>query len=441
MEATAPVDDSARIDSLDVLRGVAILGILLLNVTGFGLPMGYADPTVSGGATGPDLWAWITTSVFFEGTMRGLFTLLFGAGVVLFTSRAERVNPTIAADLHVRRMLWLVAFGLVNSHVLLWSGDILFEYGLVGLVLYAFRKAQPKTLFVIAAVCFAILVGRGVLEARDAAQLRADASLATAVQASGAALTAEQQQTVDDWQERLAEMKPPPAELRKDVEAMRGGFASAWAKVTDDILWWRTEFFYRYGFLENLGTMLIGVALFALGALQGRWSTRRYALLALGGYGLGLTINVLETAAIVRSGFDPIVVNWVGVGTYELGRVPTTLGHVGLVMLVWRSGAFAGACRRLAAVGRMAFTNYLTQSMICTLLFTGVGLGLYGQLRRHELYYVVAAIWIAQLAWSPWWLARFRYGPFEWAWRCLTYRERQPFRKGVPAPVQAAPLL
>jgi uncharacterized protein len=434
MDATTPVGESARIDALDVLRGVAVLGILLLNIVGFGLPHAYVDPTVSGGATGANLWTWITTSVFFEGTMRGLFTLLFGAGVVLFTTRAEQANPTLAADLHARRMLWLIAFGFVNSHLLLWTGDILFEYGLVGLFLYAFRKARPRTLLVIAALCFAVLTARGVADSRDLQQLRADAASVTALQASGATLNKEQQARVDGWQERLASLKPAPEKLQEDVDAMLGGFWSAWRHVTGNIQWWRTVFMYEYGFLESFATMLIGIALFGMGALQGRWSTRRYALLAAVGYGLGLTVNVLETTAILRSGFDAVLVAGLQTSTYELGRLPTTLGHLGLVLLLWRRGAFAGAFRRLAAVGRMAFTNYLTQSLICTVLFTGVGFGLYGRLERHELYYVVAGIWIVQLLWSPWWLARFRYGPLEWLWRCLTYREWQPFRRHAPAP-------
>ncbi len=442
MDVTAPVGESGRIDALDVLRGVAVLGILLMNIVGFGLPLAYVDPTVHGGATGANLWTWIATSVFFEGTMRGLFTLLFGAGVLLFTTRAEQANPTLAADLHVRRMLWLIAFGFVNSHVLLWSGDILFEYGLVGLFLYAFRKAKPRTLLVIAACGFAVLVARGMLDARELQHARADATVATAAQAAGATLTTDQQASLDAWQERLEELKPSPEKIQADLDAMRGGFWSAWAQVTETIQWWRTVFMYEYAFLESFSTMLIGIALFGLGALQGRWSTRRYALLALAGYGLGLTINVLETAAIVRSDFDPVLVGGLQLATYELGRLPTTLGHVGLVLLLWRSSArvppLAAAFRRLAAVGRMAFTNYLTQSVICTLLFTGVGFGLYGHLERHELYYVVAGIWIVQLLWSPWWLARFRYGPLEWLWRSLTYRERQPFRRGSMPPVERA---
>lgn len=432
-----PVDDAARIDSLDALRGVAVLGILVMNVVGFGLPGAYFDPSVAGGDTGADLATWATSTVLLEGTMRGLFTLLFGAGVVLFTTRAEQADPAGAADLHVRRMLWLVAFGFVNSHVLLWSGDILYEYGIVGLVLYAFRKARPRTLVAIALVVFAFLIGRGVLDVRDPEDLQAQAAAATALQAGGATLTPEQQQHVEDWKEKLEELHPPEAKLREQIDAMRGTYPAAWAFVTEHIKFFRTIFFYDYGFLEDFASMLLGIALFATGALQGRWSARRYALLALLGYASGLAPRVLGALVVYRADFEPITMQWVFTAAYEIGRVPLTLGHLGLVLLLWRTGLVAGAMRTLAAVGRMAFTNYLAQSLICTFLFTGVGLGLFGQLRRHELYYVVLAIWIAQLAWSPWWLARFRYGPLEWLWRSLTYRRWQPLRRAARAEAAA----
>lgn len=418
---------AGRIDSLDVLRGIAILGILLMNIIGFGLPDAYENPANYGGHTGADFAAWLTTTMLFEGTMRGLFTLLFGAGVVLFTSRLERQGVPNVADLHVRRMLWLVAFGFFNSHVLLWHGDILFEYGVVGLVIYAFRKAQPRTLFTIAAACLLLISVRGLFEVRAVEAERAAALAPDAAQ-----------EDIDTWKETLESLQPTPEELEEHVATIRGSWPGIFETVTGDIRWWRTSFFYKYGFLEDFATMLIGVGLFSLGALQGRWPRRRYAWLALGGYGIGLGVNALETLAVLRSGFDPVTVQWTWLATYELGRVPVTLGHVGLVMLVWQSGFVPAAMRRLAAVGRMALTNYLTQSMICTFLFTGMGLGWFGQLARHELYYVVAAVWALQLLWSPLWLARFQYGPAEWLWRSLTYGQRQPLRGAAGSAARTA---
>lgn len=426
-----PTDEGARLDSLDALRGMAVLGILLINILGFGLPGGAAvDPTVHGGDTGADLAAWAITAVFVDGTMRGLFTLLFGAGVVLFCARVAQAAPARVAGLHVRRMLWLVAFGFVNSHLLLWEGDILFDYGVIGLVLLALRAAPPRPLVVAAVVLLGFATARGALDAQGLGALRADADAARALLAGGVLPGAAQQEAIDVWDEALAALDPPPQEARAQIEAMRSGFAGAWDEVTSRVWHRRTTLFSQFGFVEDLAMMLLGIALLASGALQGRWSARQYAQLALAGYALGLAVKAGGALAMYRSSFDPLVTAWVTGALYEPGRVPMTLGHLGLAMLLWKGGLATAAMRRLAAVGRMAFTNYLAQSALCMLVFTGVGLGAFGALRRHELYYVVAGIWVLQLAWSPWWLARFRHGPLEWLWRSLTYGRRQPLRRG-----------
>lgn len=427
----APTSRDTRIDSLDVLRGVAILGILLMNVIDFGLPEAYDNPTTYGGATGADLWSWVTNTMLFEGTLRGLFTLLFGAGVVLFTRRLEKAQVPEAADLHVRRMLWLIVFGFVNSHLLLWLGDILWEYGVVGLVLYAFRKTPARTLLLLSAAILVAISLRGVGDVLELQAQRTAATAALAVKAAGGTLGKAQREAIDTWSERLQELKPDAEHLRKEIDGMRGAWPAVFTTVTDHTFYLRTSYFYRYGFAEDFATMLLGIALFALGALQGQWTQRRYALLTAAGYALGLAVNSVETLAVVHSGFDVITLQWTLSASYELGRIPMTLGHLGLIMLVWKSGVFPAAMRRFAAVGRMALTNYLTQSLMCTLLFSGLGFGLYARLARHQLYYVVFAIWVVQLVWSPLWLARFQYGPAEWAWRSLTYGRLQGLRRAA----------
>ena len=428
MPAT-PTSRDTRIDSLDVLRGVAILGILLMNIIDFGLPEAYDNPTTYGGSTGADLWSWITNTMLFEGTLRGLFTLLFGAGVVLFTRRLEKAQVTEAADLHVRRMLWLIVFGVVNSHVFLWLGDILWEYGVVGLMLYAFRKTAVRTLLVLSAAILIAISIRGVFDVLALQSQRHAADVALAVKAAGGVLSKTQQEAVDTWSTSLQDLKPDAERLSQEIAGMRGSWPAVFRTVTDHTFYLRTTYFYRYGFAEDFATMLLGIALFALGALQGQWTLRRYALLTVVGYALGLLVNTLETTAVIRSGFDVITLQWTLSASYELGRVPMTLGHLGLIMLIWKSGVFPATLRRLASVGRMALTNYLTQSLMCTFIFSGLGFGLYARLSRHELYYVVGAIWVVQLIWSPLWLARFQYGPAEWAWRSLTYGRLQELRR------------
>ena len=174
--------------------------------------------------------------------------------------------------------------------------------------------------------------------------------------------------------------------------------------------------------------MLLGMALFKLGVLTGAVSSRVYLRMMIVGYALGLAVNAFETTRLERAGFtvQALIESYL---TYDLGRAPMTLGHIGLIGLLCRAPALAAAMRTLAAVGQMALTNYLSQSLICLFVFTGAGLACSANCERHELYYVVAAIWIVQLVWSPLWLAHFRFGPAEWLWRSLTYWRRQPMRR------------
>ncbi|MGB5384109.1 MAG: DUF418 domain-containing protein, partial [Lutimonas sp.] len=154
-----PIKSSSRINSLDVIRGIALLGILLMNINGMGLPFSYSDPTISGGgATGLNLQVWIVNNMLFEGTMRGLFTFLFGAGAILLTSRLEKNGAGITtADIYYRRILWLLLFGIINVYILLWHGDILYPYAIFGLMLFPFRNAKVKTLFLVGGLL--ILIG------------------------------------------------------------------------------------------------------------------------------------------------------------------------------------------------------------------------------------------------------------------------------------------
>ena len=150
--AAAPVAESERLQSLDTLRGEALFGILLMNITGFGMPYAYGDPTNFGGATGANLWAWITTNMVFEGTQRELFSLLFGAGFIALATRRESAGSADAADLHYRRMMLMVVFGMIHSYLLLGTSEILFLYGMIGMFLYPLRKLAPRVLCTVAAI-------------------------------------------------------------------------------------------------------------------------------------------------------------------------------------------------------------------------------------------------------------------------------------------------
>lgn len=428
----APTKREERIGMLDTMRGIAVLGILIMNVTGFGLPVAYDDPTNWGGHEGLNLTVWRIAALFFEGTMRGMFTLLFGAGALLFLQRHTARSPDLRpADLYFRRTMWLIVFGLLNGYVLLWPGDILFYYGVVGLLLFVFRNVSARKLIVAAAVIMILQTAVAATEWYGYREASVAAEAAQDVKAAGNALTAEQEKAVESFAAINDEFKPSRADLEKTVATVRRSYLSALSVFAPETWHLETGFFFQHGLLESLGMMLFGMALFKLGVLTGAACARAYAMLMLAGYAIGLSVNLFETGNLVSGGFSTqaLIASYL---TYDLGRIPTTLGHIGLIGLLYRMPALSAVMRNLAAVGQMALTNYLSQSVICMFLFTGAGLALYGQLERHELYYVVAAIWILQLICSPLWLRRFRFGPAEWLWRSLTYWQKQPMRHAVP---------
>jgi uncharacterized protein len=436
----APTPPSDRIFALDTIRGFAVLGILLMNILAFGLPSpGYMTPTaLVGGNEGLNLWAWITQMFYFEGTMRGLFTVLFGAGVILYTSRLERAGLGLdMAHYYFRRNIWLAIFGLFNAWVLLWAGDILFYYGLAALFLFVFSRLPVRALLLWSALFMSIQPMVGVKDYFAFTDAQKQAPALIAMEKAKTPMSDAQQGTLELYRDELRNTQPDPEEIATRIEQMRGSYATAAARAHRSVWYTETYFFARQGLWECLGMMLLGMALFSSGALTLGWSSRAYWTMLIAGYGIGLGVNTWEIQYVLANNFAPAAAMVPWTLTYDLGRIPTTLGHVALAMLIVRSGMFRSVLERFAATGRMALTNYLAQSVICLILFTGLGFGWYGQLQRYQLYYVVFAIWAVQLAWSPWWLARFQFGPMEWLWRSLTRWQLQPMRKGAGAGVPA----
>jgi uncharacterized protein len=423
MTTTQPVREADRIESLDVLRGVALLGILLLNVLGFGLASsGYFDPTAAAGAHPTlNLAVWATVDVLFEGAMRCLFSMLFGAGVVLFTQGAG-TSPGKPGTVHYRRQFWLLVFGLVDALVFLWTGDILTVYALAGALLYLCRNASGGRLLA-AGVAFVVLLsavnavqgyGMGLAQAEAAALGRgdvgADAELAAA------------------WHDFEADYTGGAGE-DEELAARRDSYVSAFrwtASVAPDYFLFVVPVVL---FWDALAMMLIGMGLYRLGVLDASRSTRFYTWLGASGFALGLACNLWEVNRAFATDFDPLATFPYFQPTYHAGRLGMALGWLALTMLVCRAALFPGIRARLAAVGRMALTNYLMHSLLGLLVFTGAGFALVGTLERWALYVFVVAVWCLQLALSPWWLARYRFGPAEWLWRKLTYGRQPKLRR------------
>ena len=424
-----PTGNHNRINSVDVIRGVALCGILLMNITGFGLPHAYLDPTVSGGATGSNLAVWWTNGMFFEGTMRGMFTMLFGAGIILFTGRStESINGVSVTDAYFRRILWLFLFGIVHCYILLWHGEILYTYAVVGMFAFTFRHWKPRRLIICAIV---LLLFATAWNVSDYFNEKNAFDLARATQQKkeqGKTLTKKEESAITSWESIVAEKKPSAEKLNEEIEAYHQGYFSILMHKVPINQYMETTFLYRIAFFETLAMMLLGMAFLKNGILKGEKSNRHYFLLAAVGYSVGLGVNYWETSYMLAQQFHIIAQDLTDI-TYQLGRVFTTLGHVAVIMLFIRSGVLRFLQHALGAIGQMAFTNYIMQTMICNTIFLGFGFSLYGMLERHELYYIVASVWLFQLIVSSIWLHYFRFGPLEWMWRSLTYWQKQPFRK------------
>lgn len=395
-----PVTTSDRIQSLDVLRGFALLGILLLNILGFGLhTAGYFNPLIAVGETATgralNLGVWAAASVLFEGAMRCLFSLLFGAGVVLFTT--GRVG---AGWLHYKRTFWLLVFGVFDVYVLLWYGDILIVYALSGAILYFLRNRSPGTLLVIGTMLIVLI---GVISGGMVYGLE-EARTAGAV----------------GWTDFEDQFSPSSDAHAAELAARRESYVSAFIWNAHHM---REMFVVVFPLLtlDALAMMILGMAFFKTGVLDATRPLRWYAGLAVAGFGVGLLTNLWELRHAVAADFDALATMPMVLPTYQIGRLGMALGYLGIVMMVCRLGALPAARRALAAVGQMALTNYLMHSVICVALFTGIGFALVGELERWQLYPIVIAIWAFQLWFSPWWLERHRYGPVEWLWRALTY--------------------
>lgn len=423
-----PVQVDNRIQSLDVVRAIALFGILLMNITAFGLPAAYNDPTNAGGAEGLNRWAWITTNMFFEGTQRGLFTLLFGAGVILMTASLEAYGKPNATDVYFRRNLWLIVFGLVHGFLLLWTGEILYFYGITALFVYGFRHAQTSTLLGIAIGGVLFTAAWNGLDTYNGLKKHREYVAADSLKTAGDSLTAEQEGAIAAWEGMVKEFKPDSAKLQKEIDAKQGSYWDVLSFQAGYLTRWQSWGMYRY-FFDFFSMMLLGMVVFRAGFFSGRVPHRTYWTMILLGYGVGLTVNYVETMHLLRENWSVPAFLRAGI-TYDIGRIPLTIGHLGVLMLFAHSGGFAALKRALAAVGRMAFTNYIMTSIICAVVFYGFGFGLYGQLQRYQLYYVVAGIWLVQLVFSPLWLARYRFGPLEYLWRWLTYGEKPVLRRG-----------
>jgi len=415
---SVPVSAGERIMSIDVLRGVALLGILLLNVQSFAMPgSAYMNPTVYGEFTGANYWVWYFTHLLGDAKFMSIFSMLFGAGIVVMTSRAEQRTGKSAA-VHYKRMGWLILFGLLHAH-LLWYGDILYTYGMCGLLAYLFRRMKPVTLMAIGIL--GIIIG----------------SLITfGFYGLYQVIPAEGQQ---GWEQGMQSMWNPSAEeLQSELDAYRGGWLSQAPHRSMMALLFETVFLPIMFLWRVLGLMFVGMALLKLDVFSAKRSTAVYGVLTVVGIGLGVAMTFSEMTLIEMNDWPAIESVYLYNQLHYWGSCFHAMGYVGLVMLACKVGVLPWLLAALGAVGRMALSNYLMQTVICTTLFYGHGLGYFGSFTRVEQFFVFLTLSAAQLVWSPIWLKVFRFGPMEWLWRSLTYWRVQPMLRSSTPVEQAA---
>ncbi len=397
-----PTGCSERIQVLDVLRGVALLGILITNIQHFSMFAGAVrNPTLYGDLQGANFWVYaLTFNLAFQKFMP-IFSMLFGAGIMLAADRREAAGQNPDA-FHYRRMGFLLLIALAHAY-LVWYGDILFLYAVCGALVFPFRRRSAQFLIWTGVV---MLAGQPMME-----------FVALAAPGLFGFMNTFQGMSLEEI-------------LVADLEAFRGGWMENFRMRSLYSLEGQTVGFLLHGLWRASGLILLGMGLYRLRVMTGE--AKRFVYWAFIGVGVGVAIPITAFAfwlsytagwrAFWIQQFSLQVIHWVG--------IVVSLGWMGIVMLICHAGCRSWLGRAVGAVGRMALSNYLLHSLLCTFIFYGFGLGLYGSVERIGQIGIVVSIWILQLVISPLWLRHFRFGPAEWVWRTLSYGEMQPFRVG-----------
>lgn len=415
-----------RIVQLDVLRGLAVLGIYWINIVVFGLPSGsYALPDLLGHSDQANIATWAFSELFIEGAMRGLFSILFGASAMVFLDESRLAGGNLQiVDRYYRRTILLILFGMLHAYFLLWPYDILYAYGLLGLFLFPLRKLTPKLLIIIG--CLLLLIG----EIDTKSTYFSESNVRTATETSAEIReTAKALQTEADENEH--EVMRDTMEMRKetDKEIYLANYSHIFLSLVSDVAEQESTMMYTTYFFDIGGMMLIGMALLKLGIISGKRSRRFYIWLCCLGFLFGLLGRGYNVYTDYHHGFTAMqIANYTHV-SYSITRLPLTLGYIGLIGLLCQVNFFDQVTRLLAKVGRLALTNYIMQTIISIFLFYGIGFGKFAEFERYQLVFVCMAVWVFQILFSLAWLKYYKLGPLEWVWRSLIYGARQPLRR------------
>ena len=400
----SPTLPAARFQSLDLLRGFAVLGILIMNIQSFSMiQAAYINPTAYGDFTGVNKVVWILSHTFADQKFMTIFSILFGAGIILFSQRARNKNAKPAV-LHYRRTFWLLLIGLIHAH-LLWHGDILVPYALCAFFVYVLHKKSPKSLFTIG-IIFISISSIIYLLTGWSMQFWSPESI---------------QETMVNW-------KPGSEIVSKELSDFRGGLFDQMKQRVPTAILFETSLFLIWSFWRAGGLMLIGMAFFKWDILTAKRSINFYRNGFLIGLTVGLSLIIWGLARNFQENFKMEYSFFIGSQFNYWGSLLLSFAFICLIMIASKKDKFSKSANLLAGVGRTAFSNYILQTLICTTIFYGHGLGLFGNVERLEQILIVTAIWIFQIFITHIWLQFFRFGPIEWLWRSITYWKIQPLR-------------
>ncbi len=389
-----PINLKNRIHSLDLIRGFAVLGILIMNITSFSqINMAYMNPTIGAGLEGYNQYFHGFNYIFADTRFMSIFSMLFGAGVVLFTQRIEAKGKRVAA-LHYKRMFWLLLFGLIHAYFI-WVGDVLVAYAICGSLVFFFRKKSIRTLFIMAVILFLIPISLNFMTYYGMPE--------------------------EALESTFAFFYPSTEQIALETEIMQGSYLEQMPLRLENALGLQTLVFMIETFWRTSAMMLLGMILYRKGILSGDKSTAYYKKMIWVGFVPGLILSSIGLSQVYTSEWSGAYVMNIGANYKFISGLFMALGYIGLVIWIYKKEIFKKLQNRLQATGRMAFTNYIGMSIICTFIFNGHGLGLFGTFDRLQQFLIVIAVWVIMLIISPLVLKKHQFGPLEWLWRKLTY--------------------
>ena len=398
-----PVEKTNRIQSIDLLRGIAILGILIMNIQSFAMPSAaYNNPLAFGDLTGLNKMTWILSHLFADQKFMSIFSILFGAGIILITEKKELLTGS-SLKLHYTRNLILLLIGLLHAH-LIWYGDILVAYALCSFLVYPFRKLSPKKLLITGLLILSV-----------------PSFLNGFFQFSLPYMPASELQDLRlDW-------APTNELIEQEITAFTGSISSQ-IKINSQQALFLETFVFLIQFLWRAGGfMLVGMALFRWGVLSAERSRSFYLKSAFYSLIIGFPIVIYGIYMNFTMNWDFQYSMFTGSQFNYWGSLFVAYGYISLIMVFAQSDNYYTMKKRLASIGQMALTNYILHSFIGVLIFFGIGFGFFGKIDRSLQILIVGIIWIFQYLTSEKWLNSYRFGPLEWVWRSLTYGKKQPF--------------